>query len=85
MGTFYKYGKPCSEIKDVNIQKRTVQAYYYNSQTVDSDNDLILPGAYSKSIQERGPKSSQPRIKHLFNHWEAAGTLLELGEDKNGG
>jgi uncharacterized protein len=85
METFYKYGKPCSVIKDVNIQKRTVQAYYYNSQTVDSDNDIILPGAYAKSIAERGPKSSQPRIKHLFNHWDAAGTLIELGEDDQGG
>lgn len=85
MEAIYKYGLPCSEIKDVNIQKRTVQAYYYNSQTVDSDNDLILPGAYAKSITERGPKSTQPRIKHLYNHWDAAGVLLELGEDDQGG
>jgi len=85
METFYKYGSPCTEIKDIDLQKRIVQAYYYNSQTIDSDNELILPGAYSKSISERGPKSAQPRIKHLFNHWDAAGTLIELGEDENGG
>jgi len=85
METIYKYGAPCGEIKDVDLQKRTVQAYYYNSQTVDSDNDIILPGAYAKSITERGPKSALPRIKHLFNHWDAAGVILELGEDENGG
>jgi HK97 family phage prohead protease len=85
METFYKYGRPVSEIKDVDLQKRTVQAYYYNSQTVDSDNDIILPGAYAKSIKERGPKSPQPRIKHLYNHWDGAGLLMELGEDEKGG
>ena len=85
METFYKYGSPVSEIKDVDTQKRTVQAYYYNSQTVDSDNDIILPKAYAKSIKERGPKSPQPRIKHLFNHWDGAGKLLEIGEDDKGG
>lgn len=85
METFYKYGMPVSEIKDINIQKRTVQAYYYSSQTVDSDNDLILPGAYTKSIGERGPKSVQPRIKHLFNHWDTTGVLTELNEDDKGG
>ena len=85
METFYKYGMPCSNIKDIDLQKRTVQAYYYNSQTVDSDNDIILPGAYAKSITERGPKSALPRIKHLFNHWDAAGVILELGENENGG
>lgn len=85
METFYKYGNPVSEIKDVDTQKRTVQAYYYNSQTVDSDKDIILPGAYAKSIKERGPKSPQPRIKHLFNHWDGAGKLLEIGEDDKGG
>jgi uncharacterized protein len=85
MKTIYKYGIPCDIIKDVDMATRTVQAYYYNSQTVDSDGDLIKPGAYSKSILERGPKSAQPRIKHLFNHWEACGVLSELAEDATGG
>ena len=85
MKTIYKYGLPCDVIKDIDIKNRTVQAYYFNSQTVDSDGDLIKPGAYAKSIAERGPKSSQPRIKHLFNHWDACGVLMELAEDANGG
>ena len=81
----FKYGAPCTEVKDINIKDRIVQAYYFNSQTVDSDGDIISSDAYDKSITERGPKSSMPRIKHLFNHWEGTGILQELGKDEKGG
>jgi len=81
----FKYGAPCTEIKDINIKDRTVQAYYFNTLTVDSDNDIISIDAYDKSIAERGPKSALPRIKHLFNHWEGAGVVQELGSDAKGG
>ena len=81
----FKYGAPCTEVKDINIKDRIVQAYYFNSQTVDSDLDIISLDAYDKSITERGPKSSMPRIKHLFNHWEGTGILQELGKDEKGG
>ena len=81
----FKYGAPCTEIKDVNVKDRIVQAYYFNSQTVDSDGDIISTDAYEKSITERGPKSAMPRIKHLFNHWEGTGVLQELGKDEKGG
>jgi len=85
MKELYKYGQPCAEIKDINLKDRIVQAYYFNAETIDSDNDIIDINTYDKSIKERGPKSSLPRIKHLFNHWEAAGTLQELGKDEKGG
>lgn len=81
----FKYGAPCAEIKDLNLKDRIVQAYYFNSQTVDSDNDIISNDAYDRSIQERGPKSALPRIKHLFNHWEGTGVIQELGSDVKGG
>jgi len=81
----FKYGAPCTEIKDIDVKARTVQAYYFNAQTVDSDNDIISLDAYDKSIAERGPKSSLPRIKHLFNHWDGAGVVQELGSDEKGG
>jgi hypothetical protein len=81
----FKYGAPCAEVKDINIRDRTVQAYYFNALTVDSDNDIISIDAYDKSIAERGPKSTLPRIKHLFNHWEGAGVVQELGSDAKGG
>lgn len=81
----FKYGAPCTDIKDLNLKDRIVQAYYFNAKTIDSDNDIISIDAYDKSITERGPKSGQPRIKHLFNHWEGVGTIQELGKDEKGG
>jgi len=86
MKRFYQYGPPCSlELKDLNLKDRIVQAYYFNAQTIDSDSDIISIDAYEKSIKERGPKSALPRIKHLFNHWEGAGVIQELGKDEKGG
>lgn len=73
------------EIKDLNLKDRIVQAYYFNAESIDTDYDIIDIGAYDKSITERGPKSAQPRIKHLYNHWEGAGVLQELGKDMKGG
>jgi hypothetical protein len=81
----YKYGQPCSEIKDLDLKNRLVQAYYFNAESVDSDGDIISIDAYDKSIAERGPKSAMPRIKHLFNHWEGAGLITEMGIDAKGG
>jgi len=83
-----RFKKACPvplEVKDIDYDKRVVQAYYWDSANVDSDDDLIKPGAYTKSIRDRGPGSLRPRIKHLYNHYEAIGVLKELGEDENGG
>ena len=73
------------QVKDVDTANRMIKAYYSNYDSVDSDNDVIVKGIYNKSIAERGPDSSKPRIKHLFNHWDAIGELKELGEDEQGG
>lgn len=81
----FKYGAPCTEIKDINLKDRIIQAYYFNAQTIDTDKDIISLEAYDKSIEERGPKSALPRIKHLFNHWEGTGVLQELSRDEKGG
>jgi HK97 family phage prohead protease len=85
MNRFEKFNPLALEVKDIDSKNRIGQAYYFSAGTLDSDNDIIEPGAYAKSIAERGPKSSQPRIKHLFNHWDAAGVLMDLQEDKKGG
>lgn len=73
------------KIKDLDIANRTVQAYYSSYGTLDSDGDVIEKGIYNKSIKERGPAAEKPRIKHLFNHWDAAGEIKEIGEDDQGG
>jgi len=54
---------------EVDTSRRTVDlvanTYYY----YDSYGDVLLSGCCSKSIKDRGPKSSLPgKIKHLSNH-----------------
>lgn len=55
-------------IKDVDTKKGIVEGYFSTFGVTDSDNDRILPGAYKKTLQERGPGSNSPRIFHLWMH-----------------
>ncbi len=73
-------------IKDVDGKKGIVTGYFSHFNNVDSDGDIIRPGAFSKTIRENGPHSSQPRIKHLFNHntSQPLGKLIDLKEDATG-
>lgn len=74
------------EIKDIDESKGVVQAYYSAYGNKDSDGDIILKGAATKSAKERGP-GGNGRIKHFKNHdWRLVpGVLTELGEDQKGG
>ena len=49
------------------MKSRTVVAYASIFGNIDSDDDIIQPGAYKKTIQENGPEGKN-RIWHLFNH-----------------
>lgn len=75
-----------ASVKDVDGKKGIITGYFANFNTWDSDNDMILPGAFTKSIAERGPDSTQPRVKHLRNHliYEPIGNLTKLQEDTTG-
>ncbi len=75
-----------ASFKDADIKKGIVTGYFANFNNVDSDNDLILPGAFKKSISDTGPLSSNPRIKHLLNHnpEQPLGKILLLIEDSKG-
>lgn len=56
-------------VKDVDMSKRTVTGIYNTMLYFDSDQDIIMPGAFNKSIAERGPDSSAPaKIKHALFH-----------------
>lgn len=70
-------------IKDVDGKKGIVTGYFANFNTVDSDGDIIKPGAFVKTIAETGPLSRKPRIKHILNHnpSQPLGVLQELKED----
>ena len=73
-------------IKDVDSKKGIVKAYFAIFGNIDSDNDIIEPGAFKKSIEERGPDGSK-RIKHFKWHssMHVPGKLTQLGEDEKGG
>jgi len=54
-------------LKDVDVKSGTVTGYFAGFGNVDSDGDMITPGAFKKSINERGPDGVN-RIAHLLQH-----------------
>lgn len=72
--------------KDIDGKKGIVTGYFSDFNSIDSDGDIIRPGAFTKSINESGPKSRKPRIKHLMNHDVSMpiGVIVELKEDEKG-
>jgi len=75
------------ELKDFDSGSRKVAVYLSKFDDIDSDNDMIVKGAFRKSIEERGPNSSSNRqIAFLRYHsWEKQiGKFLELSEDSYG-
>ena len=67
---------------DGEISKdRTFEGYASTFGNIDTDGDVIEPGAYSKSIQERFPAN---KIKVLWQHNEPIGKPLEMREDSRG-
>ena len=75
-----------ASIKDMDMKEGIVTGYAASFGTMDSDRDIIMPGAFSKTIKEQGPKSTQPRIKHLLNHntSQPIGNPMSLVEDSKG-
>ena len=75
-----------AKVKDVDTKKGLVKAFYTVFGNIDSDKDIVEPGASAKTIRERGPEGSD-RIKHFKWHdvREVPGRLQELGEDEFGG
>jgi uncharacterized protein len=70
-----------------NADSLTVSGYLSIFNVVDSDGDLIVKGAYAKSISERGPDSSTHRkIAFLWQHDMAdpIGRITVLKEDNVG-
>jgi HK97 family phage prohead protease len=79
--------KSALEIKDLDSENRKVVVYLAKFGNIDSDNDMFVKGAFSKSLQERGPQSTSNRkIAFLRHHnWEMPiGKFLDLSEDDNG-
>lgn len=74
-------------IKDIDEASRKVSFYLSSFDNMDSDNDIIRKGAFTKSINERGPLSNSNRkIAYLrYHNWEMPiGKYVELAEDEKG-
>lgn len=55
------------EITEVDVAKRTVMGYAAKFGNIDLHGDMIMPGAFTKTIQERGPMGKN-EIWFLHNH-----------------
>lgn len=61
------FSKDAPAVKDVDAKGRTVTGYFSAFDNLDSDGDVIRPGAYAKTIREWGPDGAN-RIWHLDQH-----------------
>ena len=79
----YGYKRMTQDVKDVDVKKGIVTGYFSAFNIKDSDGDIIVPGAFQKSLNEWFPKG---RIKHLLNHdpRQPLGKINELKEDSYG-
>lgn len=80
----YKVTTTEKAVKDVDLSKRTVAGLFNTSFYIDSDLDMLLPGAASKSIQERGVDSTKGnKIKHLKDHdWSKNIARIDVLEER---
>ncbi len=52
----YNYKSFNSEVKDVDTKQGVVTGYFSAFGNVDSDGDIMMPGAFKRSIQDWGPE-----------------------------
>lgn len=72
---------------DIDEGSRRVKGLLSGFNVIDSDQDMILKGAFSKSIKDRGPQSGSNRqIAYLWAHdiLQPIGKFLELEETDEG-
>jgi HK97 family phage prohead protease len=81
----YNYKSFDLELKDVDAKKGIVSGYFSAFGMVDSDGDIMMPGAFKRSINDWGPEG-KGRIKHLLNHnpSQPLGKITSLKEDSYG-
>jgi HK97 family phage prohead protease len=81
----YNYKSCDLKLKDVDAKSGVVSGYFSAFGMVDSDGDIMMPGAFKRSINDWGVEG-KGRIKHLLNHNPAQplGKLTVLKEDNYG-
>lgn len=74
-----------SSIKDVDIDRRLVEGYFSVFDFKDSDGDVLIKGAFKKTIEENGA-GGKNRIMHLYQHdpLMVLGKPMTLMEDEKG-
>ena len=74
-----------TSIKDVDIDRRLVEGYFSVFDFKDSDGDILLKGAFKKTIEENGV-GGKNRIMHLYQHdpLMVLGKPMSLMEDEKG-
>lgn len=72
-------------VKDIDKKGRIVTGYYSSFGNVDSDDDVIMKGAFERTLRERGPEGKN-KIMHLWQHdpWRPIGKPSVLREDAKG-
>lgn len=71
-------------VKDVDTKSGIVTGYFAAFNNIDSAFDMIVKGAFKKTIMEWGPNGKQ-RIKHVKQHSsDAIGFIQVLKEDNRG-
>lgn len=63
----------------IDIDSRTFTGYASIFGNIDSYDDIVMPGAFSKTIQERKDK-----VKVMYNHSWTIGKALEMEETGKG-
>ena len=73
------------EVVESNDDNRTIKGYASVFSNLDSDNDIIQKGAFTKSVSEWGP-TGRDAIKLCMQHKmdRPVAKMLELSEDENG-
>jgi HK97 family phage prohead protease len=68
----YRVSNLGNSTKDIDPNKRIVKGVFNSFFLIDEGMDMTVPGAFAKSIGDRGPLSSATnKIKHLQNHdWD---------------
>lgn len=81
MNTILYKAAPVGELIDADEKAGIIKGYGSYFGNKDSDNDIIMKGAYKKTISENGD-----RVKYLYQHDmnQPIGKMTELYEDDKG-
>jgi HK97 family phage prohead protease len=65
--------------ENVDIEERKIFGYAATFGNKDLVGDVIVPGAFKKTLEEAGP-----RVKVFYNHTQPIGRPLKMEEDEKG-